>query len=240
MTIENDMLDFFPADIEPIDALSANRYCMRLPIAWVLSGRQAAEPGQWLADTCAYLEIPQGCEIAAVCTGYRQLRQEILSWHSLGSDEAREQLTQMLASLCKLQLAALDESDAAFPPLTALPELRDRAAELSFGLGHNETCLFYSVLLRVVLQGDWLSNMAMSQRRMYATFGEQEAETVGQLWQVMMAMLLPESLQTACFVENCVYYTTVALNNAWPEEENIWTAIANAFIETMNTEEPEQ
>lgn len=240
MSQENNITDFFPADIEPVDVLRANRYCMRIPIAWALSGRQATDPGQWLADTCAYLEIPQGCEIAAICTGYHQLREEILSWHGFGTDAARDQLTQMLASLCKLQLAALDESDAAFPPLAALPELRDRAAELSFGLGHNETCLFFTVLLHIALQDNWLSNMAMCQRAMFATFGEQEAETVGQLWQLLMATLLPESLQTACFVENCVYYTTVALNNAWPEEENIWSAIADAFIETMNKEEAAQ
>lgn len=235
--INQDLLDsFFPEGIEPTEQLLNNTHCLRLPIAWALSGWQAQDAAQWLVDVCAYQEIPRGEEIAALCTGYCQLMQAGMASPDLATAQAQEQLRQMLSSLQKLQLASLETDAASFPPLAALPVLRDTAAELVFGEGCNETRLFFKALLQLVLPTGWLEAMAGAQRQMYASMRDEDAEAVARLWQQLMDALLPTSLQTAAFVENCLYYTEVSLTAAWPEEMGTWSAVTESFYRSMDIE----
>lgn len=233
------LASFFPEDIEPTEQLLNNTHCLRLPIAWALSGWQAQDAAQWLVDVCAYQEIPRGEEIAAVCTGYCQLMQAWMNTPNLTGVQTQEQLRQMLSSLQKLQLASLEANVASFPPLAALPVLRDTAAELVFGAGNNETRLFFEALLQWVLPDGWLEAMAEAQRQMYASMNDDEAEAVARLWQLLMDILLPSSLQTAAFVENCLYFTGVTLTATWPEEISTWLAVTESFYQSMDIEKEE-
>jgi hypothetical protein len=231
---------FYPEDIEPDEVLLRQTNCLRLPIAWVLSGRQTQDAAQWLVDACAYLEIARGQEIPALCTGYAQLLDLCTKGLSLRSDVACEQLEQMLSSHCRYQLAGLEEGAVAFPPLAALPVLRDAAAELVFGKGGDESQLYFYALRQAVLPAGWLENMAAAQRVLFADSSDESAVAVGLLWQQMMDLLLPEALQTAAFVENCLYYTAQALSAAYAEESEIWTAVTQSFLDTMEVEEVAQ
>lgn len=239
MIEQNLLASFFPDDIEPTEQLLHNSRCLRLPIAWALSGWQAQDAAQWLVDVCAYQEIPRGEEIAAVCSGYYQLMQAWMDAPDLAAAQAQEQLRQMLSSLQKLQLGGLETNAAHFPPLAALPVLRDTAAELVFGAGSNETRLFFEALLQLVLPTGWPEAMAEAQRRMFASMSDEESEAVARLWQQLMDVLLPPSLQTAAFVENCLYFTEVSLAAAWPEEISTWSAVTEAFYRSMDIEKEE-
>ncbi len=231
---------FYPADMEPDVNMLRHSGCLRLPIAWALSGRQAQDAAQWLVDACAYLEIDKGNEIQAVCAGYCKLLDFCVTGLNLVADAEREQLELLLCSHCKYQLAGLEQGAVAFPPLVALPVLRDAAAGLVFGKGGDETQLYFYALQHAVLPASWLEDMACAQRALFAEYSNLAAETVGLLWQQMMDLLLPEALQTAAFVENCLYYTAQALTAAYAEESEIWTAVTQAFLDTMEVEEVEQ
>lgn len=238
MTVKN--YSFYPMDMEPDETLLRYSGCLRLPIAWVLSGRQTRDAAQWLVDACAYQKISKGNEIQAVCAGYCQLLDFCATGLNLVADADREQLELLLCSHCKYQLASLEQGAVAFPPLAALPVMRDTAAELVFGKGGNESQLYFYAMQHAVLPAGWLEDMACAQRVLFAEYSDMAADTVGLLWQQMMDMLLPEALQTAAFVENCLYYTAQALSAAYAGESEIWTAVAQAFLDTMEVEEVEQ
>lgn len=240
MSPENPILRFFPQDVEPSEELLQNERCSRIPIAWVLSGCQAHDAAQWLVDACAYQEIEKGNEISAICTGYAQLQKILCSVLQISTEEQQNQLSQMLADLCKVQLAALLENAADFPPLSAVSEIRNSAAELIFGQGINETHLFFSAALAHNMPSNWLTDMAQAQLKMYATFDDSEAEELTLLWQQLQDTLLPEALQTAAFVENVLYHTCVSLTLTDPENADVWSTVTGAFVNTIQIKEDEQ
>ncbi len=45
------------------------------------------------------------------------------------------------------------------------------------------------------------------------------------------------ALQTAAFVENCLYCTAILLSAKYAEEAETWTEVAQSFINTMTIEE---
>lgn len=237
--INDNIAAFFPENVVP----SNNSNCLRLPIAWALSGRNAEDAPQWLVDVCAYQNIGRDEELAALCTGYYRLAEVFISELKLVSGQEREQMIRMLSVHCKYHLAALEEGAVDFPPLVALPILRDGAAELFFGEGWNETMLYFCALVYCasvhggLLHDSWLDDMATAQRALFSSPGDLAAETVCMLWQQLMNVLLPQSLQTAAFVENCLYCTAILLSAKYAEEAETWTEVAQSFINTMTIEE---
>lgn len=235
MNLSIDELFFFPDDVHPDDTLLNNRRCIRLALAWLQSGDVVEDGAQWLVDCCAYQELPTGQETAALCTGYLQLY-KALSRNMQPDSITAQQLKHALLTQQTLQLGSISGGLQEYPELRMLLTLRDTAESLRMGSGITERQLYLRAVIDYVLPAEWLSQMADAQRTMWLEGSEEAAEQIGELWQYMFNILLPESMQTAYFCENCLRGTYFALCTEWASEAHIWRDITESFINTIETE----
>lgn len=233
---------FFPDDIEPVEELLENDRCLRIVLAWLQAGDVVEDGAQWLVDACAYQELQRGCELQALCVGYMQLYRVLVDM-SHSSGRMVEQVHYTLLTYCKLHLISIGYKLSEVPNVKALPTLRNAAEAYIGGAQCTERQLFFKCIIDSVLPAGWLNIMANAQRTMW--FGdneqnpdaaEQAAEQIGELWQYMFDILLPEDMQTAFFCENCLRGTYFALYSALPAERVTWHDITDSFLNTLETE----
>lgn len=242
MKLNDSEIAFFPDGVEPDAGLLANLRCLRVALAWLQAGDVVEDGAQWLVDSCAYQELRRGQELQALCTGYLQLYRVLA--RSLQYAEAPcAQLHYTLLTYLKLQLTNVADILGSAPELKLVPTVRNAAESLIVGCGGTERQLFFNVIIDYIMPADWLRKMADAQRTMWLGddefsegAAEEAAEQIGRLWQYMFNLLLPESMQTAFFCENCLRGTYLTLSATWPQECVTWRDITESFINTLEVE----